>query len=300
MELWLVDAFTHLPLTGNPAGVVLLDGGAWMPEWMQRVSREVNASETVFVSLPEHPGADYRLRYFTPTAEVDLCGHATIGSIVALASLGRLPNRILQSGHCTVDTNVGRLVVRVGASGSRFAAEMQQLSPEQREVDQPSKLELLRALDLDEDDVHPDWPFAMCSTGLWDVFVPLRDRQRMAQLRPDFHRLATVNRRLGATSTHVYCSQAEEAENDFHCRDFSPAVGISEDPVTGTATGALMGLLALHGRIQESRTYRFEQGYEMGRPGQVEARAELFDGTWQIVVGGTAHVTITGTLHVLA
>lgn len=298
MELWLVDAFTNLPLTGNSAGVVFLEGGAWTPEWMQRVSREVNASETVFVSLPEHPGADYRLRYFTPTEEVDLCGHATIGSIVAMASLGRLENRILKSGNCTIDTNVGRLAVRIHATGSRFAAEMQQLSPEQREVDQLNKVELIRALGMDEDDVHPDWPFAICSTGLWDVFVPLRDRHRMAQLRPDFARLAAVNRLLGVTSTHVYCSQAEEDGNDFHCRDFSPAVGISEDPVTGTATGALIGLLALHGRIEESRTYRFEQGYEMGRPGQVEARVSQLDGKWQVAVGGTAYVTITGTLHV--
>ncbi|SHL01520.1 phenazine biosynthesis protein PhzF family [Alicyclobacillus tolerans] len=298
LEIWLVDAFTRQPFSGNPAGVVPLANGL-TEEDMQKIAREINASETVFITTASNSQADLRLRYFTPTQEVDLCGHATIGSMVALAEQGRLSEDILREGRCKIETQVGVLSVSLYNEDGRYRAEMAQLSPQIKAVDDSLRDELAQALGLSVDKLSTEWPLAMCSTGLWDLFVPVSNLGDMAHMQPNLHQIAQICRALRVASLHVYCSKTIEDKHHFHCRDFSPAVGVPEDPATGTASGVLLGLLVSEGRADIGKTYWLEQGYEIGRPSQIATQSFYEGSVLQICVSGYANITIQGNLSLV-
>lgn len=291
--LWLVDAFTERALRGNPAGVVPQAEGLTERD-MRAIAAEVHASETAFV-WPASPGvaADFRLRYFTPAREVDLCGHATIGAICGLLADGRLPS---VEGACHIETNVGVLRVRYGFARGIPWAEMGQALPQFRDG-AFTAAEAAQALQIRVEDIDPSLPMGMSYTGLWDIFVPLRSVETVANLRPNHAAVEAWNNTLGAASTHVYAEGGVEAGHDFHTRDFSPAVGVPEDPATGTATGALMALLRRHGIIGAGDQLAFEQGYEIGRASVLLGRTEGPDDAMSVFVRGSAVVSVTGTLH---
>jgi trans-2,3-dihydro-3-hydroxyanthranilate isomerase len=293
-EVWLVDAFTQLPFTGNPAGVVPEAAGLTDAQ-MQSIAREINASETAFVTAASDPNrADLRIRYFTPTREVDLCGHATIGTAASLAL--RQPHIYGESGILHVETNVGILPVTYGQQEGRAWAEMRQARPRFQAVDIDPRF-ISQLLGILPEDMAMELPIGMSYTGLWDLFVPLQGLEAMRKLQPKFEELARWNQELGVASTHVYSLETEEHQHDYHARDFSPAVGILEDPVTGTATGALLALLHNHGLVERHRTYHFEQGYEMMRPGVIDARiSETEDGV-AVFVKGHAVISMHGYLN---
>ncbi|WDL97307.1 PhzF family phenazine biosynthesis protein [Alicyclobacillus sp. ALC3] len=298
--VWLVDAFTNRPLTGNPAGVVP-DADGLSAAQMQSIASELHASETAFVlSAKDSRQADFRLRYFTPTSEVDLCGHATIGSVSGLLAAGRLMTGVdaagAQVGECKIETNVGVLPIRYGWSDGQPWAEMGQARPQFRDGAFDA-LTAAQMLGISVALIDDDLPMGMSYTGLWDVFVPLRTVATVQQLQPDLGRLSAWNQSLGAASTHVYARGGVEPGHDFHTRDFSPAVGVPEDPATGTATGALTALLYRSHVIDAGATFAFEQGYEMGRSSVVYGRAARLDDGLAVYVRGTAVVSLTGQLH---
>lgn len=296
LPIWLVDAFTDCALQGNPAGVVP-DADSLTPVQMQQIAGEIHASETAFVLTSDSSEeADFRLRFFTPENEVDLCGHATIGTICGLVEAGRLPLRGDQ-GVCKIETAVGILSVKYGKSHGLTWAEMRQAEPQFREVNLDLET-IAKLLGIRRQDVDETLISGVSYTGLWDLFIPVRSRSVMANMKPDLPSLANFNRALGVASTHVYTAETTNSENDFHARDFSPALGIPEDPATGTATGALTALLHRHGVVEAGRTYRFEQGYEMGRPSVISARVEEnLQGVLEVYVQGTAVLSFTGELQ---
>ena len=206
-----VDAVTDAPFAGNPAAVCLLPGPADAP-WMQRVAREMNLSETAFV----HPeGQAYRLRWFTPAVEVDLCGHATVATAHVLWEMGRAPR------------------------GTRidFLTKSGLLSAEQRgawiELDFPAKPvasteapgDLLAALGVEA---------RFVGRNQFDYLVEVEAETIVRGLAPDARRLAALPVR-GVIVT----SLAAEPGWDFVSRFFAPGAGIEEDPVTGSAHCAL-------------------------------------------------------------
>lgn len=298
--VWLVDAFTRTPLTGNPAGVVP-EASDLSTIQMQAIASELHASETAFVlSSTSGSKADFRLRYFTPASEVDLCGHATVGAIAGLLHAGRLGTGTGEeqgvTGACQVETNVGVLPIRFGWADGLPWVEMGQAAPQFR--DNAFDLQTAcRMLGTDVAQVDETLPWGMSFTGLWDIFVPLRSLSTVAALDPDLTSLSAWNRELGATSTHVYTRECVDAGHDFHTRDFSPAVGVPEDPATGTATGALMALLRRDGLVQAGETRQFEQGYEIGRNSLIFGRTQGSGDNLAVYVRGTAVVALTGTLR---
>jgi len=275
-----VDAFTEIPFEGNPAGVVLDAAGLREPE-MQAIAREMNCSETAFV-LPSD-GADLRLRYFTPTQEVDLCGHATIASLHALREAGRL------RGALRAETNVGVLSLSAEPGGMQW---MEQAAPRRRPFPGDPG-ELMALLGLGAGDLAPDVPVGLAYTGLWALLVPLMDIRALRRARPDFAALAELNRRLGATSTHLFCREVERAGSTLHTRDFSPAAGVPEDPQTGTASGALATYLVALGALAAGR-HVFEQGFTVGRPGLIHV--EVAEGAAGVRVGGRAVTSLRGAM----
>jgi trans-2,3-dihydro-3-hydroxyanthranilate isomerase len=275
------DAFTTESFAGNPAGVVI-DAATLTSMEMQQIAREMNCSETVFIMPSEV--ADMRMRYFTPAVEVDLCGHATI------AGLSALGKRSLLSGALTVETNVGTLKMEVRDDGSAW---MRQASPQFQSVDEDGQRKVAELLGIQPQALGHVVPLGLAYTGLWDLMVPVNDLQTLFSLSPSFDGLAQFNRDLGVASTHVFCMETKTSGATLHARDFSPAVGVPEDPHTGTASGAL-GAWLVHNGVLEPGEFIFEQGWSVGRPGLIHVRIEEVDGfVW---VGGHAVEVLSGQM----
>ncbi|MGI8667841.1 MAG: PhzF family phenazine biosynthesis protein [Jatrophihabitans sp.] len=212
MRLRTVDAFTDRAFGGNPAGVIRLDG---LPEppperWLAALAAEINLAETAFVAATDHGAADFGLRWFTPTVEVDLCGHATLAAAHCLFADG------LQ-GPLRFATRSGVLTVTALPDGSRcmdFPA-----GPATRIVAPPGLAGILGA--------EPVW---VGLGGTNDYLVELADAATVRSLAPDLARLA----RLPVRGVMVTAA-SDVPEADFVSRFFGPAVGVAEDPVTGSA-----------------------------------------------------------------
>lgn len=263
-----VSAFTDTPGHGNQAGVVL-DAEALSEEQMQALATFLGTPETVFVTRLADGQA--RVRYFTPTQEIEFCGHATVALGLRLAQEGRWTGEEL-----VLETLVGRipLSLELGTEGPE-RVWMEQRALESRPVARELRRQLADALGLDERMIHRGLPLASASTGLWSVFVPLLDAVILDALEPDLTRIHALSDVLGVTSVYTY---APVGVNRFAARDFAPAVGIPEDPVTGSAAGALISLLAREGRLPlrgERASGVVYQGHALGTPGEVEVTVTL-------------------------
>lgn len=247
----IVDAFTAEPFAGNPAAVCVLPEPA-AEGWMQDVAREMNLSETAFLV---RNGDAFRLRWFTPACEVDLCGHATLASAHVLW----LDGHLAEDAEARFDTLSGRLTCR-RLAGGWIAMDFPAEAPE--EIEPPAGL--LDALGL---------PGAVwVGRNRMDVLVELGDEAAVLALAPDFRALARQE-----TRGVIVTARAAGGDLDFVSRFFAPAYGVDEDPVTGSAHCAL-------GPYWAERLGKDEL---TGR--QVSARG----GVVELSVGG-ARVTISG------
>ncbi|WUH95127.1 PhzF family phenazine biosynthesis protein [Streptomyces sp. NBC_00433] len=221
MRIRIVDAFTDRPFAGNPAGVLLLDSDGFPGDgWLQQVAAEVNLSETAFAHpLTDAPDAGWALRWFTPATEVGLCGHATLATAHVLRTTGAA------SGAIAFRTRAGVLTADANGDGTiTLDFPTAPLTPEQA----PEGLaEALGATPLAVFDTGPD-----CG----DLLVEVADEGAVRALAPDLAALARLSRR-GVVATAAAADPA--AGYDFVSRGFFPAVGIDEDPVTGSAHTAL-------------------------------------------------------------
>lgn len=208
MQLFQVDSFADEVFGGNPAAVCLL-GGPAEPAWMQSVASEMNLSETAFV---EPRGAGYGLRWFTPVAEVDLCGHATLASAHVLYETGLVPT----SEPVRFDSVSGPLLAR------REDGLLVLDFPARRAEPAPPPAGLLPALGI----TSVDWS----GVGEDDIMVVLGREEDVTGLRPDTVTLARLE-----TRGVIVTAPASRPGADFVSRFFAPAVGIAEDPVTGSA-----------------------------------------------------------------
>ena len=289
----LVDAFTDTPLSGNAAGVVP-DADGMSDEAMQAVARELNASETAF--LLSSNDADRRVRYFTPTREVDLCGHATIASHAALADpeLGLVG---LDDGTHTLETNVGVLDIELD-DGTVW---MSQNEPEIREVDTGYD-ELAETLGVREtalDGLGADLPIARASTGLPFLMVPVEYLSDLSGMEPDLTAIERLADDHDCTGVYVFTFDTLEAESTLHARMFAPGAGVPEDPVTGTASGACGAYLDRFGAFDPTpEEMRFEQGHFLDRDGFVRVDASDATATGHVRVGGTAAVALDGEVTI--
>lgn len=214
MALHIVDAFTDRPFAGNPAAVCLLDGPAEV-EWMQAVAGEMNLSETAFV----HPSSEgtFALRWFTPTVEVDLCGHATLASAHVLFEAERLA----AGDEARFDTRSGRLTVR--RSGEAALTMDFPATP-------PGEGALPNGF-VETFGFEPTWT----GRSRFDLFAVAPDEQTVRALDPDPAAVAA----LGSRGVIVTAPGAAGTDIDAVSRFFAPGVGVVEDPVTGSAHCAI-------------------------------------------------------------
>lgn len=278
MRYYIVDAFTDKPFGGNPAGVVLLDGDVFPQEkLMLQIAAELRYSETAFVR--RHSEKEFTLRYFTPKAEVELCGHATI------ASFALLHQELGLAGRCLSHTKAGDLSIEVGPK-----VMMQMATPKiVKTVEDPK--EIYHALGLESH--APTLPVMIASTGLPDFMIPLDDVETLNHLHPDMNAISEITERYDAVSFHVFAFGNNG--HTAHVRDFAPLYDIPEESATGTANAALTHYLQQNGCIPATGDFSFLQGEAMGRPSVVATRVAT-DGI--IYVGGTAAIVAKGELNV--
>jgi PhzF family phenazine biosynthesis protein len=257
------SAFAKIKKGGNPAGIVL-DADGLNEALKQKLAARIGFSETAFIE--KSTAADIKTTFFTPTAEVDLCGHATIAVFSLLFELGRI-----RAGKYCQETKAGILGVEVQKDGTIF---MEQALP--KFGDAVDAGEVARSLGIGPRSLLPDLPAQIVSTGLCDIIVPVTSLRTLLNLKPDFNEIAAISKKYRAVGYHVFSLETKYRAT-AHCRNFAPLFGIPEEAATGTSSGALACYLFKHGTISEEQARRlvFEQGYGMKRPSEILVRLDF-------------------------
>lgn len=279
IPFYVVNAFTDKPFKGNPAGVVL-DADRLDKKTMQDIAAEIRCSETAFVMGSDT--ADFKVRFFSPLREVNLCGHATIATFHAMAEMG-----FVRADKLTMETKAGILGVEIRKDG----VFMEQSNPVFREAG-IDRVEIASALNVNVEEFS-DLPVEAVSTGLFSLNIPIDRLATIKGMKPDFNRVKKVCKKSGVGSLFVFTFETLSNECFVHARCFAPLYGVDEDPVTGTANAALGAYLRKHSLLEKD-VYKSEQGYEMGKEGTVVVDVSGD----KVKVGGMAYVAMQGTLDV--
>jgi trans-2,3-dihydro-3-hydroxyanthranilate isomerase len=266
------DVFTDEPLAGNQLAV-FTDARDIPENQLQRLAKELNLAETTFVYPPEADG-HVRMRIFTPASELPFAGHPTLGTAFVLAAP-------LQLGVIRIETGNGTIPVELEREGARIVfGRMQQPLP---------TITAFQAVDELHAAVGAEsqLPVELYDNGVPHVYVALGSAAEVAALQPDQQRL----RALGTYGINCFAGDGLR----WKTRMFGPALGIAEDPATGSAAGPLALHLARHGRIAFGDEIEISQGAEIGRPSTLFARVDGSAGAVErIEVGGSAVVVARG------
>jgi PhzF family phenazine biosynthesis protein len=300
-----VDAFTETPLTGNPAGVVT-DAHELTEDEMQLIAREMSVPETAFVLPSSTPGADLRIRWFSPTVEVPLCGHATIASFHALAEEGLHGMSHEGAYKFTIETLSGLLPVTVEKSATTndilFGLNLPAFTRANIQ-----KLDVVRILNISLDECESRMPIVADRY----LYVPIRRLHTIFALKPNLFAVSQFLSNRNLSGLCVFTTETVDRTSSVHSRFFAPNLGINEDPVTGSANGPLGVYLYEHGVLngksgstaprstskkgpaspEETTLFTLvaEQGDAIGRKGRVHVRLSITDGkVTGVSVGGRA------------
>ena len=287
--VYQVDSFTTRLLEGNPAGVVLNAEGL-DETLMRRIAREMNKSETAFIFDEPGEGYDIEVRFFTPTKEVPICGHATIAALYVYAK-----ERGLESGVVRQKTKAGVLPVEIVPEDGDRRVVMTQARPEfGMELEGEPKAELLAGLGIDARLLDPSLPVQIVSTGHSKVLVPIGSKDTLDVLAIDGPALSRLSAKIGCNGFYAFTLDSREAGVLASGRMFAPAIGIPEDPVTGNANGPLGAYLARQGRIPrsgEGHAFTITQGEAIDRKGYMDVTVYCRGGEPELVkIGGRARI----------
>ncbi|MDY0138536.1 MAG: PhzF family phenazine biosynthesis protein [Candidatus Izemoplasmatales bacterium] len=270
-NLYRLAAFPKKINGGNKAGVYL-EADQLKVEDMQRIAKEVNYSETAFVSKSEI--ADFKVRFFTPTNEVDLCGHATIATFNLLKNL-----KLINEGIYTQETKAGILKLDVQDD----FVFMEQPKPVFSEfVDLNELVECFTNLKISK-----NFKPQVISTGIKEIFLPVEDISTLNNLNPYFDKMISLAKKHNAIGIHAFCI---DNDCDAYGRNFAPVVGIEEESATGTSNGALACYLFKY--YKNKHNFILRQGYSMNQPSEIVVNLETdsLDNISKVWVGGKANI----------
>ncbi len=270
VPFYILDSFTRTRYAGNPAGVVLPDVPLTESQ-MRDFAGELHL-ETAFVLPSDDPDADFIACYYTATDRVPLCGHDTIALATVLAHTGV----ITPPATIRLKTDVGVLAVSIAKD---LAITMNLALPIYGEPIDPAGATEALGLPLNEI-TDTGLPVQIVSTGSPFLIVPVAHRASISALAPNMDALIAYGDGFeeALVGFYVWTTETESPDAQVHARCFCPAVSLPEDPATGTASAAVGAYLVRHGRLPHasggSVNFRTEQGYAMGRPGNVQVRME--------------------------
>ena len=302
-RFFTLDVFTNTPLAGNPLAVVL-DCAGLDTEAMLAITKEFNLSETVFVLPPTDPVNTAAIRIFTPGGELPFAGHPTVGTAILLAHVNA-PDAARGVGGIVIalEEKIGLISVDVThheQNGMRAVFALPRRS--ERLATSIDRQAAATALGLDVDDIDlPGHELSVWSAGVPFNMVPVRNlaaigRARIADPQSWEQAFAASDHR----SVYVYTNETFDPRNHVHARMFSPGMGLSEDPATGSAAAAFSGLAAAFERPEDGRhQIVIEQGYEMGRPSEIVLDLEISCGAaLSASIGGNAVIMSQGRLYI--
>ncbi len=295
--IYQVDAFTDKPFNGNPAGVVP-DARGLSDEHMQKIAREMNVSETAFVFSDEEN--KFKVRFFTPKCEVDLCGHATIAAFYTLAHKGYINK--LDHGIARVyqKTRIGELAVDIYYSnGEVEKVMMYQGKPESIKLIDDYEL-ICKCFNIKESNIGLNGFELMpeiVSTGLSHIILPLKNRELLDNLKVNYDLLSSYSKNIEICGVHAFTIDYDEQQMNVLCRNFAPLVGVNEESATGTANGALTYYLKKNNFLKGVNLLA-NQGQSLERPSLIHCEIEYTGNDVNIKVGGKATIVLEGVMSI--
>ncbi len=282
IEIFQIDAFTKEVFRGNPAGVTFTD--SLNENEKQFIAKEMNLSETAFISHSQK--ADYKLQWFTPTKEVNLCGHATIASLHYLFGKGIISD----NQKISFETLSG--IINCSMENGNYI--MQIPTPQLIEFN-GCKQEILTALGIINVDVS-DLPFILLDNGY--LFITIKSLNALWNIKPDYKMLNEISEtKKEFFDIAVFTNETVNKDSSAHLRFFAPFHGIDEDPVTGSACGPLLLVLLKLGLInnyKDDTLIKIEQGDVLKRNGIVEVKFNSIKK--ELFISGTAVTVIKSKL----
>ncbi|MGQ0810988.1 MAG: PhzF family phenazine biosynthesis protein [Nitrospiraceae bacterium] len=301
LKFYQADVFTDEAFGGNPVAVIPEAEGLSDQE-LQQIAREMNLSETVFIFPPTDRAAVVKIRIFTPTQEIPFAGHPVLGTFYVLGKLGFLTVQNPMT-RLVYECNVGLFPVELAMlKGDIARVIMSQPKPQFLGAveDAQDLMDIARALGLAKHAItDAKWPVELVSTGLPVLIVPVRTLTAVRSIVVDVSAITRLCHRHGVNGVMVFTTVTVEQQSTVHTRMFAPAIGIVEDPATGSASGALGAYLVQNGVVEVAPTTEIiaEQGYEIDRPSRILIQVASDDDIIQEVrVGGQVVMVAEGTL----
>lgn len=287
MKFYIVDVFAEEKYTGNQLAV--FTDAADSENQMQRIAKEMNYSETTFVSQDIKAGG-YDVRIFTPAQELPFAGHPTLGTAYVLQQ------EIIKQPVETIILNlkVGQIPVTMHYSNNSVEELwMQQIPPTFAQLFSADIIAEILNVELSEIDLR--FPIQEVSTGVPFIIVPLKNQSALKRIKVNKDKYFELVSTTEAKSILVFCPETYNPANNLSVRVFADYMGVPEDPATGSANGCLAGYLVQYSYFgEEPIDLRVEQGYEIGRPSLLLLKAQQKDAEIQVSVGGKVIMVAQG------
>ncbi|GAA0466722.1 PhzF family phenazine biosynthesis protein (plasmid) [Halococcus dombrowskii] len=279
--LYTVDVFSQRKYTGNQLAVVD-EAHRLSPDVMQQIAQEMNYSETTFITDPKPSEAGHRVRIFTPQTELPFAGHPTLGTAFVIREyvIDGEPNEIVLN----LDVGSIRVTIEQNDMGQDIYWMEQQPPTFDTTIDSERAA---RIVTLDTNQIDPAYEPQVVSTGIPTLIIPMTSIEAVREAEINGTQYENLVAEYGAKEVFVFSSETVDSENDIHARMFAPALGVPEDPATGSANGCLAGYLAQHHYFEApSVEHSVEQGYEIERPSLLRLRADATGNSVSVSVGG--------------
>ncbi|AFZ29140.1 phenazine biosynthesis protein PhzF family [Gloeocapsa sp. PCC 7428] len=288
MKFYIVDVFAEEKYAGNQLAV-FIELGVLSTQQMQKIAKEMNYSETTFITSLELQEGGYAVRIFTPEQELPFAGHPTLGTAYILQKEINLPVE-----QIILNLQVGQIPVTLHyLDESIEELWMQQKPPTFHQTFTAETIAPILNLDLDE--IDSSYPIQEVSTGIPFIIVPLKKLSSLKRIKINRDKYFELVEQTQAKAILTFCPETNKAENDLAVRMFADAVGVPEDPATGSANGCLAGYLVKYSYFNtDSIDVRVEQGYEIGRPSLLLLKAEKNEAEIKVFVGGKVIMVAQG------
>ena len=301
MKLYVVDVVATKKYTGNQVAVIECDQPLEI-ELMLRIARELSLPEISFVQNKPNKDGSYNVRMFTPEREISFSGHPTLGTafiIYNFLDTKKKDEILLNLPSGQVSIEISQLDKKGDSnfiSKSKPCLSSNQKNPEFGRIYEPVLLS--KILGLEPQDFDKKFPIQEVTIGLHVILVPLKSLEILKQIKINLERYNWLVQRTQAKLILAFCSETEHPENNLHVRVFADYYGIPEDAATGSSNGCLVGYLAKYKYFgKDSVDVRIEQGYEIGRPSLILAKAQIeSDGIINVSIGGLVNLVVEGEI----
>lgn len=292
----IVDVFSISPFSGNAAGVVT-NASSLNDEEMQNIARELNISNTSFLLKPQKDG-DLKIRYFCPESEINMCGHATIGSIFAWGENHLKDKSKNPKSTIKIETKVGTLDVNIRCKKGNIEEVGVTLPNPEFYAAGINRKRLFDALNINESMTIEEYPVEIVNSGLSFIEVGIKDQKSLLNIKPQFRELQRITEEMNIDSVQIFTLDTFDDSSTVLSRTFFPRYGVNEDPVCGTGNAAVASYLIHNGIIgdtEEKIRIIGEQGHSVSRPGKVYVDVECkHDKINNLIISGSAALVFEG------